>query len=664
MSWTIQFIAREQRDAGKNLEDFIRLCREELTVFGKTLDFDSSKWDVTDSIEYKGRGNERVHLLFSDFDSTSRHPGDPMHEPFLSFAKAYMRYMHGMQPTKQLHHRLGALRALERALAQREHRLERIDAATFTQAAILVAQKYGAMGYHVGRQLEAIASFLTKHRLSEQPILWRNPIKRPQDRNRIGADADRRRKEKLPSQAALGALAQAFQMAEHTPDIIVTSAAAILCGNPGRINELLALPEDCEVEQTRSNGTKAYGLRWWTSKDAEPMVKWVIPSMVEVVREAIGRLREHTNEARRMARWYEKHPQEIYLPEGLEHLRGKKRIHFDDIAALLGTQKRYVTGWLRRRAIAHHNSSCSFGAIERAIVALLPINFPYLIRETGLKYSKALFVVRVNEMHQGCRPYRCMLEPITPLTINNGLGGSIGHGVSSVFSRFGLQEPDGSPIKITSHQFRHWLNTLAQEGGLSQLDIAKWSGRKDIRQNEAYDHMSGDDLVAKLREIAGKDVNLFGIYRKVAGLIPISRDEFIRLQIPAVHTTELGYCVHDWTLLPCPLHRDCTFCSEHWFIKGDSKRMERIRQCLKVAEEQLAMAEDAAASGYAGADRWSDHQRAVIDRLRNLVEIFDDPKVAIGAIIRLATTQTAGQVQIAVEERARHDAAFLPGLTA
>ena len=70
------------------------------------------------------------------------------------------------------------------------------------------------------------------------------------------------------------------------------------------------------------------------------------------------------------------------------------------------------------------------------------------------------------------------------------------------------------------------------------------------------------------------------------------------------------------------------------------------------------MAEDASLLGYAGADRWCEHQRATVRRLRNLVEIFDNPKVADGAMIRLAAPQVASQVRIAIEERARYDAAL------
>ncbi|KAG0919905.1 hypothetical protein G6F31_020940 [Rhizopus arrhizus] len=52
------------------------------------------------------------------------------------------------------------------------------------------------------------------------------------------------------------------------------------------------------------------------------MVKWVVPSMSSVVREAVRRLNELSSEARRVARWYERNPKSMFLPSHLEHLRG------------------------------------------------------------------------------------------------------------------------------------------------------------------------------------------------------------------------------------------------------------------------------------------------------------------------------------------------------
>ena len=48
----------------------------------------------------------------------------------------------------------------------------------------------------------------------------------------------------------------------------------------------------------------------------------------------------------------------------------------------------------------------------------------------------------------------------------------------SVFAVRGLTEADGSPLMIKTHAFRHWLNTLLDRGGLSDIELARWSGQK------------------------------------------------------------------------------------------------------------------------------------------------------------------------------------------
>lgn len=50
-----------------------------------------------------------------------------------------------------------------------------------------------------------------------------------------------------------------------------------------------------------------------------------------------------------------------------------------------------------------------------------------------------------------------------------------------------MTQEDGTPIALTTHQFRVWLNTHAKIGGVDDWKIAQWSGRADYRQNSAYD---------------------------------------------------------------------------------------------------------------------------------------------------------------------------------
>ena len=95
----------------------------------------------------------------------------------------------------------------------------------------------------------------------------------------------------------------------------------------------------------------------------------------------------------------------------------------------------------------------------------------------------------------------------------------------SIFDRYGFKDKDGSRLKATSHQMRHLLNTLAERGGLSLHEIAKWAGRADPKQNRVYNHMSEYEMVAKAEQLDAS-LSLFGPDIEVAKHIPITIQEF------------------------------------------------------------------------------------------------------------------------------------------
>ncbi|MGE5546441.1 MAG: hypothetical protein ACM33T_06065 [Solirubrobacterales bacterium] len=282
---------------------------------------------------------------------------------------------------------------------------------------------------------------------------------------------------------------------------------------------------------------------------------------------------------------------------------------------------------------------------------MLPKDFPFMDVENALPFSKALLVVRPNEMHGQRGTIPCMIEPITTEQINDGLGARVSHGFPSMFSRLGFTEPNGAPIRMTSHQFRHWLNTLAHRGGLSQLDIAKWSGRKDVRQNQAYDHMTSDELLAMVRTLSDDDERLFGSLAELTSKAPMSRDEFLALEFPTAHITPYGFCIHDYTMLPCQTHRDCINCNEHVCVKGDRQKTARIKAQLELALEQQRNAQNAIGEDYFGADRWFEHHTATVNRLQSLVDILEDVDVPEGSIIRLANPDQFSSIEMAVRQR-------------
>lgn len=654
------FKPRQELSAEANLAAFISHCRDELTVFGSDLDFDGNRWDLSAHVPLKAR-NSAHRAVFSSWESSEAAGTDfqPMSEWFLPFAKAYFRYQHGLQPTKSIARRLVALRALCAAAMEREPAsVASLDRSVFNRAAQMIAKRYSqAAGYRYGGQLELISEFLDMQRLCVVPIGFKNPLKRPSSGiQRVGEEFDAIRNDKLPSPLALDALARAFHIAEEAGDRVITSVAALMCATPDRVNEVLGLREACEYEGMH-DGSPVYGLRYWPSKGAEPMVKWVIPTMSDVVREALARLRSITNSAREIARWYEKNPADLYLPAELEHLRGSTDLGMREVMLIAFENGHELGGptWCRNAKVPTTKRAnklfARFADVETALLKMLPRGFPVMDSETGLSYSEALCVLKRNQLKRRKPTYRGVIEAIPQAVIADGLGQRSEYGNPSVFDRLGFFEADGLPIKIRTHQFRHYLNTLAQQGGLSELDIAKWSGRADIGHNSAYNHVSDRDIQAKLLTLKGEGEQSFGSLVEQTRVSPVARARFNELGLPTAHTTDFGYCVHDFAMSPCQLHSDCMNCNEQVCIKGDERTEVNTRAMLAETRSLLEQAREAEGDGYYGASRWVEHQEMTIARLRQLVEILENPRVMPGAVIRLTHFKPASRLEQAVEAR-------------
>jgi hypothetical protein len=206
-------------------------------------------------------------------------------------------------------------------------------------------------------------------------------------------------------------------------------------------------------------------------------------------------------------------------------------------------------------------------------------------------------------------------------------------GTHTIFQRFGYTEDDGSPIKLRSHSPRHLLNTLAQMGGLSSTEIAIFSGRKDDKQNRAYDHTSSDEVQAPISNVleAGFTANLV----TAGGRVLISRSEFKGIQVIAAHTTDYGWCAHNFASEPCQMYRDCINCEEQECVKGEAQKEANLRQLKAETEYLLEQAREALDDEDYGADTWVEHQTKTLERVNALLSILEDPLVAHGARIRL-----------------------------
>ncbi len=628
MADIINFRPKATLDAAKNLRDFICKCRHELTKFGKELEWDDWRW--------KGIGQ----FTKVGIKGMSAKVEDILDPAYIDFTKAYLRYQQSHSPTKHPHE-FRALKPLESALLQlTEHAdISKISITVLDEAAQIARDFYAKSSAHeAGRELARLAHFVVRKKLVPVDVSgWKNPIPYP-DKYMLqtGEKAKKRREKRLPSPEALNAMAEIFANNPTDPKDVFTSAtfAMTMCA-PSRGTEILELPVDCEVEQKDSKGNIRYGWRFYSGKGFGGDIKWIPTEMVQVAKEAIDRIRLLTESARNLAKWIEKNPKKYYRHVDCPAVPDDVLLTKEQAVWALRGKHDYNNYYnmLTAYGLRGKSNSHTLNGLWQHVVSQQPEDFPWLNKAKKLKYSTALFCMTRNLLHDRNKTSPVILWAPSVNIFIKDLGPQKQQ--KSIFDRWGYNKQGATPLKVTSHQARHLLNTIAQRGGMSQEQIAKWSGRVNSKQNRVYNHMSEFEMVAKAEEL-DKSMPLFGpTFGDYEKHTPVTIQEFnLHEKGPVIHT-EIGFCVHDFVMSPCDKFLDHVGCNEHVYLKGNREKEERIRFELSEVEKHFKAAQKAIKEGTAGADRWYEFHKNRLERLRILVAIFDNPDIEDGSVLRL-----------------------------
>lgn len=636
----LYFTPQGELEPNANILAFIELCRKS-EVMGANRQFDNNVWD--DGF-LKGQ-NKTNRVIFSTLEAASDSKPEPsLPEPFLNFAKAAVIYLQGKRPVVSQGTRIAALRCLEAALRQESKgsRPTAVDPVVLDTAVSLAKQQVSpAVAYRIAGQLEYISEFMASKQFISLRQRWTHGMKKPQEvGSRISKQALEARKEKLPSAATLRALAGIFHQAVEPSAVVISSMTALMLCAPERINEVLRLPRNSIVEGDGEFRGRL-GLRWAGSKGFENTTKWLPSEMTGVAREAVDNLVRVSAPAHELATWYTANPTTLFLHEGAAHLRGQRILNLSDLALVLWgdeSSKRSAGAWatghgLEKQPLEDGSIGYLFEDVERAVLSMLPATFPFMPGAPDLCCMDAIAVARTNEMHAKRATYLCMFSCVDNGTITNRFGTREGRG--SIFEEFDYTEDDGSPIELNSHSLRHYLNTLAQMGGMSSTEIAIFSGRKDVKQNRSYDHMSSEEVQVPISQAlkAGFTSELEPV--NALGRELMMRSEFRGLGLTAAHTTEFGWCRHNFASEPCQMYRDCINCQEQECVKGETHKEANLRQLKSETEYLLKQAKAALSDEEYGADTWVKHQTTTLERANQMLSILQDPEVPTGARIRL-----------------------------
>jgi hypothetical protein len=643
--------------ARENLANFVRRAKHSVAAFGHDLPFDDPVWDVTSSqIRRVSAAHKNAALYFTTHaggENPNMNGRTPLAEPFASFLKAMVRIREeNGHVDAQVHATLiRAGRYLYEATELRGHDPVQFLLEDFNEAVRLCKKReMPGSQYRVGVALERIAKCLNQYRLSKVPVDFKSPCRRiAHSDTRIGKEADDRRAAKLPSEAALDALARIANLAKEPSDVLRIRVLELLSCGGWRINELLTIPANCEVfDEVVRNGAPVlgsdgrplvrYGIRYFGLKKSQPQPKWVPTEMIDVAKRAIADIRRITSPAREALAWMDANPGRALLPEPWREHPLDARYTSTEISQGFGLSGYCAANELVRRwnipcLVEGRRWTYSRASLEAALAARVP-QVPR--SDVPLKAHEYMFVMPVNWAHRTRGVIDSRIEFVTDQQISDFVTGRAG--VATVCARFGFKEDDGSPIKITSHQFRHYLNTLQQQGGMSQMEIARWSGRKDIGQNAEYDHLTGIELAEKAREMLAKG-RVHGPVAAVAErLPPVRRSEFLEIQFVTAHTTDLGMCANDWSLTPCNAHGACASCVQHLIIKGRADQRQRALTMLEETTHLLQLAGAEVADETYGASNYVAHHRKTVAALEKIVGIHSDPDIPDGDLVNLDLT--------------------------
>ncbi|MGR6499248.1 integrase [Pseudomonas fulva] len=627
MSNLFHFTSRAELSAQENLKEFIDRCRNELTVFGKELDFDAWLWPKAANFTKLGSGSRSTSI------------DDKMAEPFISFAKAYFRYQQGHNPTGTKNE-TKALKVLEKVLTELHGQPDilKLNSSVLDQAALLAREYYTAVAYQCGRELQRLAKFVSENGLIPVSCAtWVNPIARPDSAARTGKKASEAREKKLPHPDAVLALADIFANVTDDPrDIFTTSVFALLMSGSVRISEVLSLPNNCEVHDVDKYGDPVYRIGYFSGKGFGANLKPVPTVMVPIVQEALKRIRTITEEGRALGKWLEANPDQMFIHPDFRHKDRTKILTEVEACEALGfglpaheaKQRMYHLYGFKK------GDFITLDALWDKLKDRVDKKFPVVSEKAGVNYGDALFAMQQNRLHAQRGTLRVLPWLPSVNIVNNDLSPreSLEEGAhTSIFARYGFRHSDGSEMKITTHQMRHMIDTMGHRGGLSEDDIARFAGRADPKQNRVYNHLTPKELAAKYEAVqlaAGYDQSV------LIHCEPVSREAYELAPKGPVHRSRYGFCLHDFAAAPCGQFRDCLNCNEHLCEKRPDTK-EEIESQLADIEEQLAASEAAMNEGHYGADRWYEHHSLSAARMRELVGILKDDSVPEGSFIRL-----------------------------
>jgi hypothetical protein len=643
-------------DARTNLDNLIARAKKS-RAFGDAIVFDEPVWDLAPVKPARPGAQSAQHcnLYFTTHDGSTAKglEGRTLFDrPFADIVKTMIVLREESRERKAKDHGriLRAARSLYDRMTDAGHDPVNLVSADFAAACNDIRTRKTQRGtvaepttaYRLGQALAEIAEFINRHNLSKVRISFSSPFPRvTYDHTKVDDDAREERAERMASKEEIGAIIDASLMVrqrDDEADLLRMAAVELMACAPVRINELLYMRADCRrTERTRRKATgeevEYLGYACDGSKGAPDTTKWIPSVMMEIAERALADIKRITEPYRRIARWMESHPGRAYVAESWRLADPETLLSAGEVARALslgGTVQ--AIHWMKAKrigkAVERKYRCYRLGDLEAAILRAQP-----KLPDPRLKLSEFMFLIPLHYFRPRSGTQEHTLTFMQDQNISDFM---CGRGVTkSIFERLDVRNEKGEAYQVNTHALRHFLNTCAQEGLLSQLDIARWSGRKDVRQNVDYDHTGGVQLGREMRKVIEGGGMEGSIADTFAQLPPVDREDFLKGRFATAHFTSIGACIQDFSMAPCPTYGVCAGCSEHLVVKGKPEHRAEAKRLLGEHEAMLAQAQAEQNEGTFNASVWVAHNERMVDGLKKALAVHADEGIADGTVVQV-----------------------------
>ena len=670
MADIIFFQPKSELTAKNNLEEFILHCRDSLKLYENQGGWCSNTWKHTQK-------SRSIAMTFSKYRRVSNPANfDLLDEPFLAFAKAYIRYNQSIKAVSSVTNKMVALRMLHDALLDVNHTTDvlKINGLVVGRLMELTRERVENVDRRnkVGYQIQILLEFIRVKKFASTLQAWVNPWPK------VGAKAERTDQKsrdwqdtRCPSMHQMLVLADCFSKAETEEDKYWSSVITLLMFSPGRASELSELTVDC-IHRGESG---ALGVRWFAAKGFGYTIKWVPKSLEVTVLTAHQRLMEIGKPAREAAKFAFDNPGVF-----LRHKRCCTSVNISEDQPLNAYEFAHAMNMSDRTIYEMDNITSDFNS-EKAwnLVGAENTKWVFKLRENGnptyrslagyvaSQYKggrwpnlssidrpvwESLVIIRHREYHNQFYPrtFSWRLPSVNELNSQLNIRDKLHNPPKTLFQRMGFKNEDGSEIELTSHQIRVWLSTNAERGGMDSWQLARWAGRARINDNRHYDLRTREERETQAREVLEFTERPTAL-QAIKLNLPVSYKDLGVNRIGIADITEYGMCTHDYAMSPCTKGGECMTCKEHVCIKGMPKTLERIIKLEKQVESQFDKANIDEANGVFGANRWITHLGWKLAHIRTQRERLESEETREGAILWIPPEHDPSPVKRALIQR-------------